>query len=223
MFYVVAIVIAIAAFLHIFFNPESKNLSEIRKKHSEAKLERNKLNQDILILITDYTNNKVTSSQLNSSLPDIIDNYKQREIDALQLFELLNKEKEKEKIFGFKNIHTFLYALSLPLCFLIISVVMLFFSVSEDLKQLSKAITFLGFTIMFISLFFLSWIFLPISDMPYWSYILSIFICAFLISFFTKLILNWRIKIFKKKYSIDRTKFLESALELSANIIDKSK
>ncbi len=221
--HIVAILVFIAAFLHILFPANNSDIYRARKNHNEAKNEWKKADNDLKKIIFEFNEDKIKVDQLKKELPNLISKYKGKKNSSSKLYEELSNTKRTEKILGFTTFRSFLYAISLPLCFLLVAVILLVISYTKQLEYISKSILFLSSTMMLISIFHLVWIFMPEPDLPLKIYMISLFISALCITIGVRFFLRWRITILKKKYNISRIRFLESALDLSEEILNRKK
>ncbi len=212
--YLVAIVMTIVTFLHILFDPVAKETLEIKKSHIELKNERNRLNNELVTLFENYEDSIINKSQYDAQFPILFKKYIKKKDEALKAYNNYKSSKKSNEFFKFKNIPHFLYTISLPLNFLIISLLILFLSAKRGNKLIIRAITFLAYTMMFISLFFIIWVVSPKSDLPYWIYIIGSFIASILIS------TSLRYFYIRVVVHSNRMKALESTLQLTYDVLE---
>ena len=221
--YLVAIIIAIAAFLHIFFSPINTPIAQARKNHTLAKQEWRASDKKLKHLLFEFNEEKIDIHSFKAQLPSLIKEYKETEARSAALYKELNRVKKSKEILKFNDIRSLLFAISFPVILFVISIVLVLLSFSYRLTELKKSIRALGQTTLFISIFYLIWFFYPKEDLPYWTYIIILFISAASISVCINYLLKWQINVFDKKYNITRTRFLESALDLSVELLNKKK
>lgn len=180
----------IAAFSHKLFEVKPTGVLLAQKEHNSVKYERNLLRDKLIKLAFDYRDNKISLDDFNKKLPTLTSEYQIKKEKATNLYEKYKVEYKKHNIFGFKTYYHFLYTLGLPLNLLMIALILLFLSIKHQV--LKSAFTFLASTILFIGLFYISWIFLPKSDFPFVFYAIAIFIVSVLISIALRNFFKWR-------------------------------
>jgi hypothetical protein len=103
----------------------------------------------------------------------------------------LKKIRKEAKVFYFKNMNVFLYQISVFIILFLFSILFKYLTLQLEYKSLKRTYGFVSFVFMFISLYYLVWVFYIKSDFPYFAHITAISIIAFTIAIVTNSAVYW--------------------------------
>lgn len=104
---------------------------------------------------------------------------------------VLNKKREKTKVFNFKNSNVFLYQISVFIVILIVSLLFKLLSLRLEFDKLVKTYSSLSNVFTSISFYYIVWVFYPKSDLPHFAHITAITLIAIFIGLFTNNVVGW--------------------------------
>ncbi len=224
--YTAAIISVIAAFSHIFFDIVPEEVAEARVAHREVRDERDAIREELVTLFQDYNSSTIGTKELKSQLPPLLKDFEFKEQESLELFQQLNEKKKEHKIFGFDSFIDFFDAIGRNLALLFSSIIILLLTFQQKNRHLKTALNFSSFAFMTTAFFFLVWVFYPEQDLPFWSYIAVMFVCAVLISISVRYLTLWmayRNPVISQLKHIIRTLLDFITLKVKPNYIPKEK
>lgn len=200
-YYIAAIAMAAATFIHMFFPADLPQVIKATEAHQKVKDIRNEYRDALFQLNEAYNNGTVTVEEFNRQLPQRLNDYRKYEAEAERLFAALNTTIEDNKIFGFPSWRKFLAAFGSPFVIFSLAVFLFLAAFSESQKLLRKAKLWLTFTACVIACYSFTWIFVDLPDLPFWSYIMVMLVCGVLASLAMRYLTQW---FYFRKISLER-------------------
>ncbi len=179
----------ITAFLQVFLEKDNKAVINARNAHITVKKERNRLRNNLYRIVDNYQRGQISDNLFISQIKKA-QLYQSLEDDSAELYNILIKEKEKQRIFGFRNLKIFFSNLAMPLVTVLLSFTLLFLSYKEEDLFLKRILFFLSFFGSISGLFYLVWIFYPEKDISNRVY----FAMFFLVSILSFILIRFYIK-----------------------------
>ena len=174
----------------------------------------------MLAITNAYYDNTITLEEFTVQFPALAEKYGAYEKKSELLFTTLNTLKKEDEVLGFENWHMFLASLGNPLIIFCLSVFLFINAFAEQQKLLRQAKLFLASTACITGCFFLTWVFAALPDLPFWTYVTVMFICAFTATLSVRYLIQWL--CFRKPNAEQLRKIIQNLIDFIAiDIRDK--
>ncbi len=170
---------------HNFFSPKSIDYENQYLKYNNIINNRN----NAYVNIKDKFNH--TNDLNNKEFKKLISDYIELQDLSTKEFKILSKMSEENKILNFKNTNVFLFQFSIFLVIFCISLLFKFITLQIENKMLSKTYNKVSYLFIFISLYYISWIFYFKSDIPYFAHLSVVVLFSVLMSFVISYLIKW--------------------------------
>ncbi len=162
----------------------------MREAHQKVKNERNAKRDALILLLQDYYGQKITSEELNAQKTLLEDYITYKNLSNIH-FEKILKREENHRFFGFMSVNAFAFQLSVYLVLLFAVLVLYLVSLKLTDRQLRKPLNHVTFIFASIAFYYITWVFYPQGDLPFYSYILMMVFIAVLTTITVRYFLRW--------------------------------
>ncbi len=170
LYYLATVLVAVVFLSHIYLPAREPAVKVASDKISENYKSIEFHKDSIVGLASLFSIGKINKNTFNKKVVEHkmkIDEF-QSLIEPLQ--QSYNEIQENHRVFGFPSRHKFVWNFGIGLIISVLALEILF-SINDTTGARKKAKTAFGITAGAIGGYFLTWIFFPQDDLPYWSYI----------------------------------------------------